>query len=156
MKTYKIKNYKGNIVESLTKFAKSHEGMKIVEATEDGSNLKIVVEENSMDDYLEDKKNKTLRDFCDKVIKLRHKWKKVADQEYHMVGSADYEPLSPRNVENILFGIWNMVSDLLNGEKNISNGSGILANAALYTKEEAKKKRRIANGDNIDTRRDFE
>ena len=46
MKTYKVKNYKGNLVESLSKFQKSHKGMKIVEACEDGNNLKIKAEES--------------------------------------------------------------------------------------------------------------
>ncbi len=41
MKTYKVKNYKGNLVESLSRFQKSHNSMKIVEAVEDGDNLKI-------------------------------------------------------------------------------------------------------------------
>ena len=31
MNNYRIKNYRGNLVESLTKFAKSHKGMRIVE-----------------------------------------------------------------------------------------------------------------------------
>lgn len=41
MKTYKIKNYKGNLVESLSRFQNSHKDMKIVEACEDGTDLKI-------------------------------------------------------------------------------------------------------------------
>lgn len=49
MKTYKVKNYKGNLVESLSKFQKSHKGMKIVEAAEDGEELKIKAEESSND-----------------------------------------------------------------------------------------------------------
>ena len=44
MKTYKVKNYKGNLVESLSKFQKSHKDMKIVEAVEDEEELKIKVE----------------------------------------------------------------------------------------------------------------
>lgn len=44
MKTYKVKNYKGNLVESLSKFQKKHKGMKIVEACEDGDELKIKAE----------------------------------------------------------------------------------------------------------------
>lgn len=44
MKTFKVKNYKGNLVESLSKFQKSHKGMKIVEAVEDGKDLKIQAE----------------------------------------------------------------------------------------------------------------
>ena len=44
MKTYKIKNYKGNLVESLSKFAKSHKGMRIVEAVEDEDELKVKAE----------------------------------------------------------------------------------------------------------------
>ena len=45
MKTYTVKNYKGNLVESLKRFSDSHKGMKIVEACEDGDNLKIKAEE---------------------------------------------------------------------------------------------------------------
>ena len=47
MKTFKIKNYKGNIVESLSKFQESHKDMKIVEAIEEGDTLKITVNEGS-------------------------------------------------------------------------------------------------------------
>lgn len=45
MKTYKIKNYKGNLVESLKRFSDSYKGMKIVEAIEVKDGLKIKVEE---------------------------------------------------------------------------------------------------------------
>lgn len=41
MKTYRIKNYKGNLVESLSKFQKKYPGMKICEATEEDKELKI-------------------------------------------------------------------------------------------------------------------
>ena len=44
MKTYKIKNYKGNIVESLSRFQKNHKGMRIVEAAVDDKNLNIKAE----------------------------------------------------------------------------------------------------------------
>ena len=46
MKTFKVKNYKGNLIESLSIFHKSHKGMKIVEAIENGDNLKIKAEES--------------------------------------------------------------------------------------------------------------
>ena len=46
MKTYTVKNYKGNLVESLKKFSDSHKGMKIIEAVENGDNLKIKVKES--------------------------------------------------------------------------------------------------------------
>ena len=46
MKTYTVKNYKGNLVESLKKFSNSYKGMKIVEACEDGDDLKIKAEES--------------------------------------------------------------------------------------------------------------
>ena len=46
MKTYTVKNYKGNLVESLKKFSDSHKDMKIVEAIENGDNLKIKVKES--------------------------------------------------------------------------------------------------------------
>lgn len=44
MKKYTIKNYKGNIVESLTRFAKTHKGIRIVEAKEEDEELKIKTE----------------------------------------------------------------------------------------------------------------
>ena len=57
MKTFKVKNYKGNIVESLKKFSDSHKGMKIIEASEVEDVLKIKAEaeadENKMF-YLDD------------------------------------------------------------------------------------------------------
>ena len=47
MKTYKVKNYKGNLVESLSKFQKKYPGMKICEATEEDKELKIKVNEDN-------------------------------------------------------------------------------------------------------------
>ncbi len=41
MKKYTIKNYKGNLVESLMKFSEKYKGMRIIEAVEDGKMLKI-------------------------------------------------------------------------------------------------------------------
>lgn len=64
MKTFKVKNYKGNLVESLSKFQKSHKGMKIVEAVEDDEELKIkaepeaVKEASSTEDIAIEKGNK--------------------------------------------------------------------------------------------------
>lgn len=46
MKTFKIKNYKGNIVESLKKFSESHKGLKIVQTYLEGDDLKILVKES--------------------------------------------------------------------------------------------------------------
>ena len=54
-KTYKVKNYKGNLIESLSKFQKSHKGMKIVEACEDGEDLKIKAETEDETQQLVDK-----------------------------------------------------------------------------------------------------
>ena len=51
MKTFKIKNYKGNLVESLSRFAKSHKGMKIVEAVEEKDELKIKINEAVDDSF---------------------------------------------------------------------------------------------------------
>lgn len=45
MKTYTIKNYKGNLVESLKKFQEKYPDSKIVEATEEDGALKIKIEE---------------------------------------------------------------------------------------------------------------
>lgn len=44
MKKYKVKNYKGNLVESLSNFKKKFPGMKIVEATENDDGLEIATE----------------------------------------------------------------------------------------------------------------
>ena len=49
MKTYKVKNYKGNLIESLSKFQKNHKGMKIVEAKECDEELKIKAKESTDD-----------------------------------------------------------------------------------------------------------
>lgn len=46
MKIFKIKNYKGNLVESLSKFQESHKDMKIVEVCESESELKIKIQES--------------------------------------------------------------------------------------------------------------
>ena len=43
-KTYKIKNYKGNLVESLEKFSKKYKGMRITEAAVENDSLKITAE----------------------------------------------------------------------------------------------------------------
>lgn len=49
MKKYTIKNYKGNLLESLSNFKKKYPGMKIVEAVEqDDNRLDIVAEENDI------------------------------------------------------------------------------------------------------------
>lgn len=44
MKTYKIKNYKGNLVESLSKFQESHKDMKVIGVLEENNELKINTE----------------------------------------------------------------------------------------------------------------
>ena len=41
MKKYIIKNYKGNLVESLKNFSKKYKGMRITEAKAEGDTLKI-------------------------------------------------------------------------------------------------------------------
>lgn len=45
MAKYRIKNYKGNLTESLSKFQKKYPGKKIVEAVEDEEELKITTED---------------------------------------------------------------------------------------------------------------
>ena len=50
MKNYTIKNYKGNILESLKKFQSSHKKMRIVEAVEDEEELKIKAVEEALSD----------------------------------------------------------------------------------------------------------
>lgn len=50
MKTYKVKNYKGNLVESLMKFQKKHPNSKITSVYESDGKLKIRTdEEDSFD-----------------------------------------------------------------------------------------------------------
>lgn len=44
MKKYIVKNYKGNIVESLSRFSKNHKDLKIVEVKEENKELKIKTE----------------------------------------------------------------------------------------------------------------
>ena len=44
MKTYKITNYKGNIVESLTKFKEKYPKAKIAEAAEENGILKVTAD----------------------------------------------------------------------------------------------------------------
>ena len=52
MKAFKVKNYKGNIVESLKRFAESHEDMKIVHAFESNDSLKILAEDAAKYEYV--------------------------------------------------------------------------------------------------------
>lgn len=49
-KNYVIKNYKGNLVESLSKFQKKFKNQRIVEAVEDEGKLKIKAVEEAMSD----------------------------------------------------------------------------------------------------------
>ena len=50
MKTYKVKNYKGNLLESVTNFQKKYDLARIVEVSEKDGGLKIVVKESISDD----------------------------------------------------------------------------------------------------------
>ena len=58
MKTYKIKNYKGNLVESISKFQEMYKDMKILEAREIDESLVIKVEEaqNGIEEFKNFKK----------------------------------------------------------------------------------------------------
>ena len=51
MKKYRIKNYKGNLIESVSKFQKTHSKMRIVEAFEDEMGLAIAAEPNTTNPY---------------------------------------------------------------------------------------------------------
>lgn len=53
MKTFKVKNYKGNLLESTKKFQASHKNMRIVEAFEDAGVLNITAEPNVADPELQ-------------------------------------------------------------------------------------------------------
>lgn len=69
MKKYTIKNYKGNIVESLTKFQKKHPNVKICEATEEEDALKVKCEEKeTVEENLNDIKFNNLEEFNDCTI----------------------------------------------------------------------------------------
>lgn len=46
MKNFTVKNYKGNIIESLKKFQEKHPETKIIEVIENGNNLKIKCNES--------------------------------------------------------------------------------------------------------------
>ena len=48
MKTYKVKNYKGNLLESLKKFQEKYPNVKICEATEEDSVLKIKADKKQL------------------------------------------------------------------------------------------------------------
>lgn len=50
-KKFTIKNYKGNLLESISKFQASHKNMRIVEAIEDGIGLNISAEPVSTNPY---------------------------------------------------------------------------------------------------------
>lgn len=52
MKTFKVKNYKGNLLESTKKFQELHKNMRIVEAFEDAGILNIMAEPNTSDPAL--------------------------------------------------------------------------------------------------------
>lgn len=54
MKTFKIKNYKGDLVESLSKFQESHKDMKIVEVVEEENILKIKAESALIKEEIKD------------------------------------------------------------------------------------------------------
>jgi len=56
MKKYTVKNYNGNLLESLTKFCESHKEVKIVEAAEKDDELKILAKESAVLDFDETKK----------------------------------------------------------------------------------------------------
>lgn len=88
MKKYTIKNYKGNLVESLKKFSEKYKGMRIVEAVEDPDEkaLKVTAESSgitawcdiAMDDVTKqdaiDLLTKAEKDFNVKINKDKISW----------------------------------------------------------------------------------
>lgn len=86
MKTFKIKNYKGNLVESLSKFQESHKDMKIVEAVEEGDTLKITVNEGIS--YISDGllKSPTVNTLIDWLIKFKKQHPDLVDKKIYCVG----------------------------------------------------------------------
>ena len=50
MKRFTIKNYKGNIIESLKNFSKKYPGIRLIEAKEENDSLKIVTEDSKEDE----------------------------------------------------------------------------------------------------------
>jgi len=71
-KTYTVKNYKGNLIESLENFSKKYPKSKIVESKVDGKNLKIITEDTEEDKITE---SRTIRfypnDYVYLVIKMK-------------------------------------------------------------------------------------
>jgi len=79
---FKVKNYKGNLVESLKRFSDSHKGMKIVEACEDGDDLKIKAEASSTNEISFsidwDGSNETATKYFHSEIEAKKYWKSVS------------------------------------------------------------------------------
>ena len=104
MKTFKVKNYKGNLVESLKKFSDSHKGMKIVEACEDGDMLKIKTESKTYPEKFTSKASRELKNQLEdewhihgsqSIVRIDEPWKeKINGIEYKLYevdqGRADH------------------------------------------------------------------
>ncbi len=121
MKKYTIKNYKGNLVESLKRFSEKYKGMRIVEAVEDGKMLKIKADtltegKHWPEDYLKVEKNKLKKAFdflSDKEI----------DADLQTILDA-FEPLSHKSSNLKYFG--KIIDELIshcNNPKYLGNAS---------------------------------
>ena len=123
MDKYRVKNYKGNLVESLSRFQKKYPNKKIVEAVEDEKSLKITTEDVSndgslsydeflgaidnedvwVDNYGEEGFNSILNELKDTLKKF------CAKNDFALERSDD---LLQELSENVLIAMWNGSLDI--------------------------------------------
>ena len=111
MKTYKVKNYKGNLVESLSRFQKKYPGMKICEAVEVNVSEAANIEEQFSIDW--DTSNKDATEYFNSETEAKKYWNSVVKKYgikfwMNFTGSAGGNPEvtfkgSKKNLEKFIF-----------------------------------------------------
>lgn len=84
MKTYKVKNYKGNLIESIEKFRNTYSKMKILEAKEVGEELEIKAEAEEDEE----------KEF-DKSVELTEENLKKIKKAFSSKNKGYYDPMTP-------------------------------------------------------------
>lgn len=79
MASFRIKNYKGNLIESLKNFQKKHPSRKITEAIEEEDSLKITTEDASSDEETSEKLWDETRKYTDDLEESIRTIKKFID-----------------------------------------------------------------------------